>query len=210
MNDTQKLQKTEEDKDRFEYLKYCYGKMDDLRTSIYQRASILVVVMSFIILAWNYIIDRMPNISNEVIAWKIILGLACFTFLITFSFTAYYGLKCLMPIKRDKTEQFKNTVKYAESLNTEKKDILMKDMLIKDIIFTVFDYICNLKKHDFEKVVQELDLKQINEQLISAIHGLSLVIEQRYNNFHTTCKLLLINIIIFVILSMLELFRNFF
>jgi hypothetical protein len=199
--DTQEKQPVKNDGHNFEYLKYCHGKIDEIKASIYQRASILVVVMSFIILAWvEVVMGSLTNISHAIIIWKIILVLLCGAFLATFLLALRKGIGCLVPFENKSSLQKTLTSSKNNTGGTDDSDTDGKNV----IVFTTFLYICDLKKHNFDRMVRELDSDNVTEQWISGIYDLSSITKRRYHDLFVACKYLQWNVIIFIIMFVFE------
>jgi len=205
--DTQTTQPLKSDEHNFEYLKYCHGKIDEIKASIYQRASILVVVMSFILLAWLEVIKlSIADISQQAIILRIISGVLSAMFLTTFLLALINGIECLVPFK-NKSALW--SVLTSRKNTTDKNNINDIDWK-KRIVFTTFTYICNLEEHEFARMVSELDSGKVLEQLTVGIYDLSAITQKRYNDLFVACKYLWWSTVLFIITFVFEMCKKIF
>ena len=207
-----------------EYLKYCHTKIDELKNSIYLRASILVIVIGFILPSWvSTIRGIIDNIPHDKFMWKLVLLILCGLFLLAFLITTVYGLKCLIPLKSklfllkilNISRNKKNNVSLHElsklDPTTAIQDILDKHNVVNDDkarVFTTFGHICDLSEDNFGRIAKELDSEGISKQLLSATYNLSHITSRRYKDLFIAYKWLLVCAVIFVLLIMLEIVMN--
>lgn len=201
---------------RIEYLTYCHETIDRLKSSIYERASILVVVIAFIVPSCSTIIqDILECISSDLKIWRLVVAIVSIFFLLSFLLAAYWGIKCLIPIKSREfllkllnKSRNKNKSISIEKLQNADPNISIQEFLTnqnvvdnkKVRVFTTFDHIADLNEEEFEKMVTALDDEKILEQLVSAIYNMSHISRKRYNDLLRAYKCLMISIIIFILL----------
>lgn len=203
-------------KQKIEYLTYCHETIDRLKSSIYERASILVVVIAFIVPSCSTIIqDILECISSTSKMWKMAVVIVSVSFLLFFLLAAFWGIKCLIPIKsREFLLKLLNKSRNKDKgISIEKLQNVDPDLSIQEFltsqnvvdkrkvrVFTTFDHIADLDEKEFNKMVTELDDEKILEQLVSAIYNMSHISRKRYNDLLRAYKCLMISIIIFILL----------
>ncbi len=203
-------------KSKIEYLTYCHETINGLKSSIYERASILVLVIAFIVPSCSSIIqDILKYISPDLKVWRVIVAIVSVMFLISFLLSAFWGIKCLIPIKsRDfllkllNKSRNKGNCITIEQLQNANQDLSIHEFLSNQNVvdnkrvrvFTTFDHIADLNEEEFNSMVEELDNEKILEQLVSAIYNISHISRKRYNDLLKAYKFLMISIIIFILL----------
>lgn len=211
-------------KAKIDYITYCHSKIEDLKSSIYQRASILVVVVAFIVPSCaSVVLNIFQNNLPDEIYWRIILIALSVMFLASFTYTSFCGIKCMIPLKsRDflvkilnKNRSSSENISFSELSNMDQdlsiKEFLQKKNIVSDDkmrVFTTFEHICDMNEPDFTNKVDALDAEKILEQLVSAIYNLSHITKLRYKDLFNAYKSLLMNILIFVIIMLVDIILN--
>lgn len=202
------------------YLTYCHDTINRLKSSIYERASILVVVIAFIVPSCFTIIqDISKNISKNLFALKLIVAGISIIFCIFFLLAAYYGIKCLIPIKnreyllkilnRSRNRIYNISINKLQDVDPNmsiQKFLTNQNVVDKNKVrvFTTFDHITDLNEDEFEEMVASLDNEKILEQLVSAIYNMSHIAKKRYTDLKLAYKFLLITVFIFIILIIIS------
>lgn len=205
---------------KIEYLTYCHETIDRLKSSIYERASILVVVIAFIVPSCSEIIqDILDCIPHDSIGWRIVIAIISIFFLLTFLLAAFFGIKCLIPIKsrefllkllnksRNKCEDISIEKLQNVDPNLSIEEFLLMQNVVdgkKVRVFTTFDHIADLNEKEFEKMATSLDDEKILNQLISAIYNMSHISRKRYDDLLKAYKCLIVSIVVFITLILVD------
>ena len=201
---------------KIEYLTYCHETIDRLKSSIYERASILVLVIAFIVPSCSSIIqDIFENLSPVLRIWRIVAAIVSILFLISFLLSVFWGIKCLIPIKsrdfllkllnKSRNKSKRITIEQLQNVN---QDLSIHEFLSNQNIvdnkrvrvFTTFDHIADLNEKEFNSMVLELDNEKILEQLVSAMYNISNISKKIYNDLLNEYKYLIVSIIIYILL----------
>lgn len=165
---------------KIEYIKYCYSNIEKIRTDNHQKASMLMVIVAFMLSACitfiKIIFDNhdgkwcIPDII-PVFLWAIVLAMLLYT--------VYQAVYSFEPLNKAKT-------------NTNTK------------AFTTFIYIANMSKKDFEIRANQLDADEIFCQLVGGIYDLSEMTKKRYDELQNTYEKLRISIVFFIIAVVID------
>jgi hypothetical protein len=190
-------------KNKIKYLKYCHSNIQNLKSSIYQRASILMAAIAFIVTGFSYFILEVFKGELEIFKSvpcieKIILILSIL-FLILFLCTAFLAIKCLFPFDYSKDITKNNNIKYKELADMD-QGLSIKDLLNRKMMFTTFEYICDLNELEFEKMAKELNKEKILEQLISSTYYVADITKSRYEYLRKAYWVLFWKMIVFAIM----------
>ncbi|MCL2634149.1 MAG: hypothetical protein FWD34_06500 [Oscillospiraceae bacterium] len=187
-NDTIQIQ-------RIEQLRYCHERLDELKSSVYQRTSIIMAILAFIVTAYSFIIIDVWNngvlssdsfsSTNQFIVVVSIVTVLFLAFLSSFLLTAFWGIKCLLPGKNIKT--------IAELAGQSKDPRVIK-------AFTAPIYVGNAPLEVLEKEAYDLDtLEKITNQILVEMHGISKITNQRYSYTRYSYIWLSVNIFSFAL-----------
>lgn len=192
---------------KIEYLKYCHSNIQDLKSSIYQRAAILVAAIAFIVTGFSCFVveffkkDYFEDGSfvvqhNLLVGVHILFLILSILFLIFFLLTAFLAIKCLFPFNYSKIRSENNSIKYKELADID-QELYIKDFLNKKMTFTTFEYICELDEPKFVKIARELDDKKILEQLLSSVFYGAHISKSRYEYLRKAYMVLWLDMFIF-------------
>jgi hypothetical protein len=168
-------------KEKIEYIKYCHSTMDSSKSTIYQRASILMAIEAFMIPSCTPVILNVlsKNSLSDTIYHFIFIPLSILFFL-SFMYIIFWCFKCLIPVKNWPSKQS------------------------NQMEFTTFEKICDLgERSDFDDKVNELDNGKILEQLTTATYNVSHFLEKRYKDLRYALRGLYINIPAFVFIILI-------
>lgn len=207
--------------EKIQYLTYCHESIDRLKSSIYDRASILVAVLALIFPSCSETIKDIISKQNPNLFVLAVIGyLVSFLFLVLFLFSSFLGVKCLIPIKSraflirllNKSRSGNKNKNLTLALENADPQLSIQEFIQeqnavdpkKVRVFTTFDHIYDLQESEFSKMILELDDKKILGQLESAIYNLSHITKKRYEDLKRAYRCLLACLVLFAFLVTID------
>ncbi|MCL2107962.1 MAG: hypothetical protein FWH20_01265 [Oscillospiraceae bacterium] len=172
---------------QIEFFKYCHERIDGLKMSVYHRASIIMVVLAFVVSAFITISINILNdytaLSNIEIA---IFRAVSIVFLFSFFATTFFVVFCLIPVES------KILAKWFQKKSG-------KERVGKVHAYTAPKYILTFSYDDYEKAANKIiTSKDVLEELVHGIYSLSTVTDFRYDLLKFSYVFLFINILSFI------------
>ncbi len=207
-------------KEKIEYLTYCHQTINGLKSSIYDRASILIVAIAFVVPCGATTMTSLFStpIKNVYLRWFSYFSSA--VFIISFLLAIGTSVRCLIPIRsREFLKQLLNIQRNTKKMSSMKKELVNAnpDMSIREFLaennqveevnfrtFTTFDHIYDLSETEFIKMADNLDTYEIYKQLLSGLYNMSHISRMRYSRLLRAFYYLLVNILFLVLLIILN------
>ena len=170
------------------FFKYCHERIDELKASLYQRASVIMVVLAFIVVSFMGIADNiLDNYAQLSISERcIFLGLSI-VFWISFVVTAFFGIGCLIPASPKTLEKIVNKKKDGARPKGKIHAYTSPKLILK------FDY------EDYKNAANQITTSEdVLEELVHGVYSLSTITDFRYDLLSVSYRFLLFNILSFV------------
>lgn len=176
-----------------EYMKYAHSRIDEMKNSIYLRASIVIVALAFLAPQGTTVIAKLLETGkNNLLA--LVLGIAIgVPFLIAILGSSLYAVFCLAPLK--------SMWSIYEILT---RSATGSTSLDKIPVYTAFPHITSMTRENFESSVTKLTDVDVLSQLTSAIYTLSHLTERRYTRLRRAYACLITAVAAFITLTVVH------